>query len=184
MAGNPEVLESAGPRIETDRLRLRADCLADFPNCAKLWADPVVTQFITGKPLTEEESWARLLRYVGHWLLLGFGYWVVEEKATGNYLGEAGFAEHQRDLQPSIKGIPEIGWVFFPHAHGKGFASEAVRAALVWSDQQLPSTKTVCIINTSNLPSLRVAEKCGYRELQRTTYHAQPIIVFVRNSSL
>ena len=179
----PESLTTTVPILETSRLKLRAHCLADFPNCAKLWADPVVTQFITGKPLTEEESWARLLRYVGHWLLLGFGYWVVEEKATGNYLGEAGFAEHQRDLQPSIKGIPEIGWVFFPHAHGKGFASEAVRAALVWSDQQLPSTKTVCIINTSNLPSLRVAEKCGYRELQRTTYYGRPIIIFVRGPS-
>src|SRR5258708_14997121 len=170
------------PLLETERLRLRGHRLGDFAQCAAMWADPIVTRYIGGKPLTEEESWARLLRYVGHWLLLGFGYWVVEEKATGNYLGEAGFAEHQRDLQPSIKGIPEIGWVFFPDAHGKGFATEAIRAALAWSDQHFPSPKTACIIDTLNLPSLRVAEKCGYRELQHSTYHGQPIIVFVRDS--
>jgi hypothetical protein len=37
--------------------------------------NPDVTRHIGGKPYTEEESWARFLRYFGHWLLLGFGYW-------------------------------------------------------------------------------------------------------------
>ncbi len=67
-----------------------------------MWADPEVTRYIGGKPLTEEESWARLLRYVGHWSLLGFGYWVVEEKTTGNFIGEVGFADYKRDL-PSLR---------------------------------------------------------------------------------
>src|SRR5712664_1980914 len=101
------------PILGTERLKLRGHRVDDFIHCAAMWADPVVIRHTVGKPLTEEESWTRLLRYVGHWALLGFGYWVVEEKATGNYLGEAGFAEHQRDLQPSIKSIPEICWVFF-----------------------------------------------------------------------
>ena len=79
------------PTLETERLVLRAHRVEDFSDLAALWADPVVTRFISGVPQTAEESWSRLLRYAGHWLLLGFGYWAVEEKATGNFLGEVGF---------------------------------------------------------------------------------------------
>ena len=71
-----------------------------------MWADPAVTRFIGGKPSTVEESWTRLLRHAGHWNLLGFGYWAIEEKESGRFIGQAGFAYHQR-----VSGLPEIGWV-------------------------------------------------------------------------
>ena len=145
-----------------------------------MWADPRVTRHIGGKPLTEEESWTRFLRYAGHWSLLGFGYWMAEEKATGNFIGEIGFADYKRDLQPSLKGIPEIGWALVAQAHGRGYATEAVRAALAWGDAHFPSARTACIIDPENLPSIRVAVKCGYRELQLTTYKGQPTKMFVR----
>ena len=68
-----------------------------------------------------------MLRYAGHWQWMGFGFWALEEKSTGAFAGELGFAEFKRELEPSIQGIPEIGWVLAPHAHGKGYATEAVR---------------------------------------------------------
>jgi RimJ/RimL family protein N-acetyltransferase len=97
-----------------------------------MWADPKVTRYILERPLTEEESWARLLRYVGHWALAGFGYWVIVEKQTGDFVGEAGFADHKRKIQPSLEGMPEIGCVLAARAHGKGFATEAVQAITDW----------------------------------------------------
>jgi RimJ/RimL family protein N-acetyltransferase len=60
------------PRLETERLVLRAHRVEDFPDLAALWSDPLVTRFISGVPQTPEESWSRLLRYAGHWLLLGY----------------------------------------------------------------------------------------------------------------
>jgi RimJ/RimL family protein N-acetyltransferase len=146
-----------------------------------MWADPNVTRYIGGKPFTEEESWTRLLRYVGHWTLMGFGYWLVEEKATGNFVGEIGFADWKRDLQPSLKGVPETGWTLVTTAHGRGYATEGVSAAVAWSDANFPSARTACIINPENLASIRVAVKCGYRELQITTYRGQPTLMFVRD---
>jgi RimJ/RimL family protein N-acetyltransferase len=59
---------------------------------AAMWADPTVTRHIGEKPFGVEESWTRLLRYAGPWMLLGFGYWVIEEKATGRFAGEIGFS--------------------------------------------------------------------------------------------
>jgi RimJ/RimL family protein N-acetyltransferase len=171
------------PILETERLRLRGHRLDDFVLCAAMWADPAVTRHIGDKPLTEEESWARLLRYAGHWALLGFGYWVAEDKATGNYVGEIGFGELKRDMQPSLRGVPEIGWVLASNAHGRGYATEGVRAVVAWGDAHFRAARTACIIDPENLPSIRVAEKCGYREFQRTNYKGRPTIVFVREPS-
>jgi RimJ/RimL family protein N-acetyltransferase len=168
------------PVLETERLSLRGHRLDDFAACAAMWADPVVTRHIGGRPFSEEESWSRLLRYAGHWALLGFGYWVVEEKATDNFAGEIGFADYKRNPEPSLRGVPEIGWAFASQFHGKGYATEAVRAAVAWGDEHFELSPTACIIHPDNLPSIRVAEKCGYREFQRTTYKGQPTIVLVR----
>jgi RimJ/RimL family protein N-acetyltransferase len=168
------------PILATERLKLRGHRVRDFSHCAAMWADPTVNQYIGGQPLTEEESWTKLLRYVGHWVVMGFGYWVVEEKATGDFVGEIGFADYKRGLEPSLKGVPEIGWVLASRAHGKGYATEAVRAALAWGDAHFSGARTACIISPENLASVRVALKCGYREFGRTTYKGKPTTMFVR----
>jgi RimJ/RimL family protein N-acetyltransferase len=167
------------PVLETPRLKLRAHRLDDFMHCGAMWADPMVTRYF-GKPLNEEESWTKFLRYAGHWHLLGFGYWAVEEKATGNFVGEVGFADYKRDLQPLLNGVPEIGWVLASRAHGKGYATEAVHAAVGWGDAHFQSPRTACIIAPENLASIRVAAKCGYRSPQPATYKGKPSLLFVR----
>jgi len=171
------------PILETERLRLRGHRLDDFSNCAALWGDPIVTRYIGRKPLTEEEAWVRLLRYVGHWALLAFGYWAIEEKSTGAFLGEAGFQENQRDIEPSLKGLLETGWVFAPHPHGKGYATEAVRAMHTWKDANLPEKKVCCIIDAPNVASIRVAQKCGYHEIARADSKGTTVLVFHRRQS-
>lgn len=168
------------PVLETERLRLRGHRLDDFGACAALWADPVVTRFIGGKASTRDESWMRLLRNVGHWSLLGFGYWVVEEKASDRFVGEIGFSELKREIEPGFEGVPEAGWVLAPEAHGKGFATEVVKAVLAWGDEKFAGGQTVCIINPENTASIRVAAKCGYREIARTTYKGAPIVQYRR----
>jgi RimJ/RimL family protein N-acetyltransferase len=168
------------PVVETDRLRLRGHRLEDFNACAAMWADPAVTRHIGGKPFSREDVWSKILRYLGHWKLMGFGYWLVEDKATGEFLGEAGFAEFRRDVQPSIEGYPEIGWALIPSAHGKGLATEAVRAVCLWGDEYFGSKPTVCMIDPENIASAWVAKKCGYNELTRATYKDHPTMLYRR----
>ena len=171
---------SAVPTLTTERLVLRGHRQEDFEDCFRMWSDPAVTRFIGGKPSTREEVWARLLRYVGHWDVLGFGYWIVHEKSSGQFVGELGFADFKRELEPDLQGAPEIGWALIPSAHGRGLATEAVRAVLAWGGTHFKGGRTVCLVGPDNLPSLRVAEKCNYRELARTTYKGSPTILFER----
>ncbi len=183
------------PAVDTARLTLRGHAVGDFAECAAMWADPAVTRYIGGRPSSEEDVWARLLRYAGLWALLGFGYWVVRERGSGRFVGEVGLADFRRDLTPSLDGAPEVGWVLATWAHGRGFATEAVRAALAWADGRraaLPPTdrgpdgrtagRTVCLIAPENVASVRVAEKCGYRPAGSALYKGHPTLVFERRS--
>jgi RimJ/RimL family protein N-acetyltransferase len=170
------------PALETERLRLRAHRVEDLDACVAMWADPVVTRHIGGKPFSREETWSKMLRYAGHWALMGFGYWVAEDKATRAFLGEVGFAEFRRDVRPAIEGMPEIGWALVSSAHGKGMATEAVRAACAWADKNFGSTSTVCMIDPENIASAWVAKKCGYQEYLRATYKDHPTMLYRRTA--
>lgn len=169
------------PTLETERLVLRAHRLEDFSDCTALWSDPVVTRFIGGIPQTPEEVWSRLLRYAGHWLLMGFGYWVVEEKGTGNFLGEVGFADLKRIIEPPLGTVPEAGWVFASAAHGKGFAIEAVQAIHIWGATKFKTPYSACLIHPENKSSLRLAAKMDYRESATSVYKGHPAIILFRN---
>jgi RimJ/RimL family protein N-acetyltransferase len=166
------------PILETARLRLRGHRTEDFQGMIAMWTHPEVTRFTISS--TPEQIWARLLRYAGHWELLGFGYWAVEEKSTGKFIGELGFAEVQRAMEPSIVGFPELGWALCFESHGKGYATEALKKVVQWGDAHLKEKRTVCIISPENIKSIRVALKCGYTELLQTTYASKPTLLFER----
>lgn len=170
---------SAVPVLRTPRLTLRAHTIADFGECAALWADPLVTRHIGGRPSSPEEVWARLLRYAGLWALLGYGYWAVTETVTGRYAGDVGLADFRREVTPPL-GAPEVGWALAPWSHGRGFATEAVLAALSWSDAHLAEPRTVCLIDPENVASVRVAEKAGFKPSGRAVYKERETLVFQR----
>ena len=164
--------------LTTTRLTLRPHTAADFPACCTLWADPGVTRFIGGRPSTPEEVWSRILRYAGHWHLLGYGYWLATDRQTGTAIGEFGLADFHRDLTPSFGDTPEAGWAMLPQYEGRGLAHEAMSAILAWADQTMP--RTVCMIAPENAPSLKLADKLGYRQYARTEFKGSPTILFER----
>lgn len=168
------------PALQTERLLLRAFRREDLPGFTALHQQPEFYRHLGGKPLSEEDTWRRILTQLGHWALLGYGYWALEERATGRFCGAVGLAEYQRGLTPSIDGVPEAGWVLDPRLHGQGYAAEAVTAALAWADAHLAAPRTVCIIDPENAPSLRLAARYGYREIARPTYHNEPIVLLER----
>ncbi|MCW5805801.1 MAG: GNAT family N-acetyltransferase [Deltaproteobacteria bacterium] len=168
------------PRIETERLVLRAHGTADYASCLALWGNPIVTRHIGNRTHAPQEVWARVLRYIGHWHALDFGCWVVEERDTGRFAGEVGFAIHKRAIEPPFGDAWEIGWVLAPWCHGRGYATEAALASLAWASQSAPGHRSVCLIDADNAPSIRVAARCGYRELARTTYDGAAAIVYDR----
>ena len=142
-----------------------------------MWADPAVTHFISGRAFNREEVWARLLRYAGHWQWMDYGFWAIEDKATGAFAGELGFAEFERELEPRLD-TPEAGWVLASQFHGQRYGSEALEAILAWADQRMPAT--TCLIHPDNQASLRLAANYGYREIAQTIYKGQATVILRR----
>jgi len=168
------------PVVETERLILRPHRPEDHEAYARLWADAVTVRFIGGRPFSRSESWIRILRQIGHWQVQGFGFWILEEKASGALAGEAGFHDLHRDIVPSFDGVPEAGWALAPGFHGRGFAREAVEAIHRWGDRHLGAGRSVCIIEPENHASLRIARVVGYAEPIETTHAGTPILLLTR----
>lgn len=153
------------PTLTTHRLTLRPHRADDLKSCVELWQDPTVTRYTTGRPLSRQDVSTRLLRHPGHWALLGYGYWVLEERESGRFVGEVGLGRFKRDVlagQPEYDALPEAGWVLLPWAHGRGYAREAVGAVLDWRDLHLPGEGTFCLIHPENAASLRLAARMGF----------------------
>jgi RimJ/RimL family protein N-acetyltransferase len=168
------------PSIETERFLLRAHRPDDFDAYAAMWADETVTRYIGGQPFSREASRTRFLRYAGHWPVMGFGFWAIEEKETGRFIGEVGFHELRRELVPAIEGTPEMGWTLVPGAHGRGYASEALSVLIEWGERHFARQDFVCLIDDGNLASIRLAEKFGFRKEIDTAYHGTPLGIYRR----
>ena len=158
------------PRLTTDRLVLRAPRPDDFEPYFKMWSDPLVVGPIGLNPLPREASWNRFLRDLGHWWIMGYGYWTIEDAHSNDYLGLIGFAHLSRHLDPPLGETPEMGWVLTSDSHGRGYGSEALRAALEWGGFHFGPVKVACLIDEQNQVSLALAEKFGFTQYASASY--------------
>jgi RimJ/RimL family protein N-acetyltransferase len=147
-----------GPVIETERLKLRQWHAADIaPNTAML-SDPGTARFIAadGKPITDAfVGWRNAAIMSGHWILHGAGMFVVEEKSSGKFVGRVG-----PWFPPGWPGF-EVGWGIAREFRGKGYASEAARAAIDWSFATFELDRIIHCIDRENTASQAVARRIG-----------------------
>jgi RimJ/RimL family protein N-acetyltransferase len=145
------------PVLQTDRLTLRGYRATDVDALfAMADGDDVVAPFMTYNvaPL-HEACWRSVALWIGHWALRGFGMWAVEERASGAFIGRIGLWEPE--------GWPgtEVGWMLGRAWWGRGYATEAARAAMDWGFEHLPVDELVSLIQPDNAASIAVAEKLG-----------------------
>lgn len=177
----PVAVPRTAPRLETERLILREFRAEDLDAHSATLGDADVMRYVGGKPMSREDSWRRLCSAVGSWHLIGVGAWAVEQKSDGRMVGHCGFFEFQREMEPSIRGEPEMGWIFDRSVHGQGIAFEACQQALQWADEQLRAPSYPAIISLENIASMKLAEKLGFQRQDDATYRDEPIALFRRS---
>lgn len=160
------------PVLETDRLVLREWRPADFEAYASMCANEEVMRFLGGKAFNRLEAWRHLAFLVGHWELLGFGHWAVEEKSTGELAGRIGF------LNPADWPGFELGWTLARRCWSKGYATEGARRALHFAFNELDKDHVISLIDPENKPSIRVAERLGEKLEGTTDLMGRKVLVY------
>jgi RimJ/RimL family protein N-acetyltransferase len=144
----------------------------DFEAYARICADAEVMRYLGGKTFTPLEAWRHMAFLVGHWHLLGYGHWAVEEKASGDVIGRLGF------LNP--EGWPgfEIGWTLAREHWGKGYAVEGARRALEYAFTELDRDHVISLIHPENRASIKVAERLGEKLEGKTELLGIDVLVY------
>lgn len=143
-----------GPTINTARLTLRPPQESDFEALCTFGQSEDRMRFLGGT-VDANAQWRTLLADMGHWALRGYGYFSIEETASGLLVGRAGPIFHNHNDEP------ELAWQLFEGFDGNGFASEAASAARDWYYGLTGNGPLMSWINVANAPSQGVARRLG-----------------------
>jgi ribosomal-protein-alanine N-acetyltransferase len=141
------------PTLETERLRLRAPRASDFEAYADFRTGPRAA--FLGGPYSRAEAFDQLSALIGHWLLRGYGRWMVADRQSDRPLGVVGLYYPEDWLEP------EIAWSVFEEAEGQGIAFEAARATRRYAYHTLGWSTVVSLIDPHNARSAALAERMG-----------------------
>ncbi len=174
-ADRPRPDPSAHFPLATERLLLRPFEPSDADQIFETWGDPVAMRRIpSGAHPDVETSRQRIGRFMEHQARHGFSLWPVTEKASGRIVGDCGL------ILVELKGPDvELAYRFGRAAWGKGYATEAGRAALVcgWARGLEEIT---AFIDPGNARSQAVAMRLGMRHTEDTIHpeHGAVMMIF------
>ncbi|MFF9915912.1 GNAT family N-acetyltransferase [Streptomyces sp. NPDC013457] len=143
--------------LATDRLTLRRWRDSDLEPWARMNADPEVREHL-GDLLTRDQSDASVARFQAEFDQRGYGWWAVEVRATGEFIGFAGL-DRVDDGMP-FNGV-EIGWRLARSAWGQGYATEAALAVLSYGFDTLGLPEILAVTTSTNLRSQAVMRRIG-----------------------
>lgn len=143
------------PEIVTERLVLRAPCLADWPAYAAVFTSDRAVHL--DGPFSEDEAWADFCEGIAGWMLRGAGMWTIALRDGAAPLGWLYLWQEKGDPEP------EIGWVLTEAAEGKGYAQEAAQAVLPHAQRLFGKGGFVSYIAEGNHASARLATRLGAR---------------------
>ncbi len=166
--------------LETNRLVFRHQVLSDVDDLWALYCDPEITRFIPDVPKTYQEARDELEWHMhGYPLSPGLGLWATIHKQSGKFIGRCGL------LPWIIDGLQEVevAYTISREFWGQGLATEAALAIVHYGFQQLNLRRLVCLIDSENIRSGRVADKIGMRFYKESRDEVGPFLVYKLDNS-
>ncbi len=121
-------------------------------------ADPEVTRYLSGRPMSRQATADFVRRIRRHWDEWGYGLWAVEHLTDRQLISFIGLSHH-RWYPDEV----EVGWRLDSRYWGRGLATEGAAAALRQGFAEIGLRRVISIIHGENVGSRRVAEKIGLR---------------------
>jgi [ribosomal protein S5]-alanine N-acetyltransferase len=153
------------PALTTERLILRGLTLDDVSALHSVMHNAEVMRYFPTAPLPTPERIEKIIRLqLKHWQDHGFGWWAVEERSSGKFIGWAGL-QYLPDTDEN-----EVAYLLGQPFWGAGYATEAARASLGFAFGAVGLSAIVGIVHHENVPSQRVLEKIGMARIERKEY--------------
>lgn len=166
--------------LETRRVALREMSLDDLDFVAAMLAHPEVMRYYP-QLYSRDEARAWIERQLGRYARYGHGLWLVEDRATGEPVGQVGL------VMQLVDGVeePEIGYLIDRPFWRRGLATEAALGVRTWAFDARGLERVISLIRPENLPSQGVARKLGMEPGKHVQFHDLEHIVFsVRKADL
>ncbi|WP_264740637.1 GNAT family N-acetyltransferase [Cytobacillus firmus] len=161
------------PVINTERLILRKMTPDDTGKLMEIFSDPVAMRYY---PSTKNESetmeWVKWTQK--NYDEYGVGLWIVEDKVTGEFLGQCGIVPQEVDGVIEM----EIGYLFVRRFWGNGYATEAALACKNFGFERLRLNKMVSLPDVNNTPSTKVAERIGMQVIKTINKWGKEVYVY------
>jgi [ribosomal protein S5]-alanine N-acetyltransferase len=186
-------------RIESERLIFRRIEQADFEFFARIHADPIVARYLgNGMPRSIQETRALLEGFYETYKSLELGPLAVLRKSDGLLIGRCGLSDmaievntasgrlprvwYQRSQVPSDANVifeQELGYTFDRNYWGQGYASEAAARVFEYASSTMPFRHIVSVIHPDNVPSIKIAKRCGARQENNVMLMGQEFFRFI-----
>lgn len=153
------------PFLTTERLELWLPRAEDMGAMHQVVLDPRTGRHLGPRAQFHDHA-ARFTRNAGSWYLYGYGALLLRLRGQGQVIGNCGVFHTFRGLGEDFDDHPEAGWIVGADHVGQGLAGEAMRAVLDWFEREHGPQRIVCMIAPENEPSLRLADRLGFKPLR------------------
>jgi RimJ/RimL family protein N-acetyltransferase len=160
------------PRLHTERLTLREYRRDDFDLFADHLVNPESSAHLGSAD--RQTAWRIFSSHAGLWVLQGAGWWALEDRQTGQLVGNIGAFFREQST------VMELGWNTYRAFWGKGIANEAAAAVLTYAFEVRREPKVRALITSGNESSRRVAERIGLTYEMETELYGKAINSYVR----
>lgn len=164
------------PRLHTDRLTLREYRRDDFDLFADHLANPESSAHLDSAD--RQTAWRIFSSHAGLWVLHGAGWWALEDKQTGQLVGNVGAFFREQST------VMELGWNTYRAFWGKGIATEAAAAVLNYAFEVRREPKVQALVTSGNESSRRVAERLGMTYEMETEINGRAVNSYMRERRL
>ncbi len=159
--------------FETERLIVRLPTENDYANFYSLQGDPDVMRYI--RPVkTREESDAAMTELLSSPLPAVGGRWMVDDKATGKFVGTFVIMPIPGDEEKM-----QLGYAFIPGSWGKGFATEVTKKGLDYFRNETTLTEIYAVTESPHIASQKVLQKAGFEYFGKKNEGEKELTVFI-----
>lgn len=163
----PQATSNMQKMITTERLIFRPFTPQDDFNLLNLDSNAAVHTYLGNNPIsTIEQAQSIISNLCEQYASNGIGRWATFELHTGRFIGWSGL-KYVTELENNHSHYYDVGYRFMPQFWGKGYATEACKAALAYGFEQIGVDEIIGAAHVDNKASRRVLEKCGLQFVEQ-----------------